>query len=162
MAEWEIKKTLGECCGTGRKFEAGEEYFAALIETPQGFERRDFSIEFWQQQKPDVYCYWKTKMIAGGQKRRIFVDDDVLMTFFERLAEETEAEKINFRFVLALVLMRRRRLKYTSSRIENDGEIWTLKVTGQDREVTVIDPKLTEDQISGLSSQIGRILQVDI
>ena len=27
MAEWEIKKTLGECFGTGGVFEVGQEYF---------------------------------------------------------------------------------------------------------------------------------------
>jgi hypothetical protein len=162
MTDWEIKKTLGECYSTGRKFKAGEEYFAALIETTEGFERRDFSIEFWQAEEPDVYCYWKTKMDTPGRKRNVFVDDDVLMTFFERLAEETEPEKVNFRFVLTLILMRRRRLKYDSSEIKDGSEIWTLRVTGQDRKVTVVNPRLTENQITELSSQIGRILQVDM
>ena len=162
MAEWEIKKTLGECCGTGRKFEVGEEYFAALIETDEGFERRDFSLEFWQQEKPEVYCYWKTKIADSEQKKKLFVDDDMLMTFFERLAEETDREKINFRFVLTLVLMRKRILKYDSSELKDGREIWKLRVTGEKRMVEVADPHLAEDQIEQLSSQIGQILQIDM
>ncbi len=162
MAEWEIKKTLGECCGTGRKFEVGEEYFAALIETDEGFERRDFSLEFWQQEKPEVYCYWKTKIADSEQKKKLFVDDDMLMTFFERLAEETDREKINFRFVLTLVLMRKRILKYDSSGLKDGREIWKLRVTGEKRMVEVADPHLAEDEIEQLSSQIGQILQIDM
>ena len=162
MADWEIKKTLGQCCGTDRKLGVGEEYFAALIETDEGFERRDFSVEFWEQQKPDVYCFWKTKIPDSGQKKKIFVDDEMLMTFFERLEAETDQEKVNFRFVLTLVLMRKRKLKYDSSRTTEGRETWTLKVTGENRTVDVINPHLTEEQVEQLSSQMGQILQVDM
>ena len=97
MTDWEIKKTLGQCSGSGKKFEVGTEYYAALVETADGFERRDFSVEFWQEQNPEVYCYWKSKMIHPDRKKKLFVDDDMLMTFFERLADETAPEKVNFR-----------------------------------------------------------------
>ena len=46
MADWEIKKPLGYCYGTDRKLGTGEEYFAALVETDDGFERRDFSVDY--------------------------------------------------------------------------------------------------------------------
>jgi len=123
MDEWEIEKPLGQCYGTGKKIEYGEEYFAALVETDQGLQRRDFCAEYWQDKNPDVFCYWKTRMPHPDQKKQIFVDDEMLMAFFDRLARETEQEKINFRFVLALILMRKRRLKYDSSKIEDDKEI---------------------------------------
>ena len=162
MAEWEIEKTLGRCYGTGEQFKVGRNYFAALVETDQGFERRDYSVEYWQAEKPSVYCYWKTKMPDAGQKRKLFVDDEMLMTFFERLAEETDQERINFRFIIILVLMRKRRLKYKSSRIEDGQEVWTLRVTAQDRTVEAVNPNLTEDKIEQLSCQISQILQVDL
>ena len=162
MAEWEIEKTLGQCYGTGDKFEVGQEYFAALVETPEGLQRRDYGVDYWQKEKPGVYCYWKTKMPGADQKKKLFVDNEMLMTFFERLAEETEAERINFRFIIALVLMRKRRLKYDSSRIEDEREVWTMKVTGQDRTAEVINPHLTEDKIEQLSCQMTQILQVDL
>ena len=85
----------------------------------------------------------------------------MLMSFFERLAEETDQEKVNFRFVLTLILMRKRKLKYDGCKIDDGNEVWTLKVTGQDRYETVINPHLSEDQIEGLTSQMGQILQMD-
>jgi hypothetical protein len=121
MDEWEIEKPLGQCWGSGRKIECGEEYFAALVETDEG------------------------------------------LPFFERLAEETEQEKINFRFVLTLILMRKRRLKYDSSKLEDDKDIWRLKVVGSDKEFAdVINPHLDEGQIEQLSSQLSQILQVEL
>jgi hypothetical protein len=163
MDEWEIEKPLGQCYGTGRKIEYEEGYFAALVETEQGLQRRDFCAEYWHQHKPDVYCYWKSKLPQPGQKRQMFVDDAMLMAFFERLAEETEQEKINFRFVLTLVLMRKRLVKYDSSRVEDGKEVWRLRIVGVDKQfVEVINPHLGEKQIEQLSSQIGEILQVEL
>jgi hypothetical protein len=162
MSEWDIKKPLGQCCGTGRPIQQGEEYYAALMETVAGFERRDFCKEFWLQNKPEVYCYWKTKLTAPDRRRQVFIDDDMLMAFFERLADESDAERINFRYVLALVLMRKRRLKYDSSRTEAGREIWRLRIAGEKHIVEVINPQLSEEQVAELSNQISQILQVEI
>jgi hypothetical protein len=161
MADWEIKKTVGQCSGTGREFEIGEEYFAALVEAEPGLERRDFSADYWNEHQPPVYCFWKTRMPNPELKKKVFVNDEMLMAFFDRLAEETDPEKVNFRFVLTLVLMRKRRLKYDGCRMENGAEIWTLKVTAQDRTAEVVNPHLTEEQIEGLTGQMGQILQMD-
>jgi hypothetical protein len=162
MDEWEIDKPLGQCYGTGRKIGYGEEYFGALVETEEGLQRRDFCTDYWEKEKPDVFCYWRTKLPRPGEKKQRFVDDDVLAVFFERLANETEQEKVNFRFVLALVLMRRRRLKYDSSELEGDKEIWRLRITGDKKIVEVINPHLDDEQIEQLSSQMGQILQADL
>jgi len=162
MDEWEIEKPLGQCYGSGRKIEYSEEYFAALVETNQGLQRRDFCAEYWQEQKPEVFCYWKTKLPHPDQKKQIFVDDDMLLAFFERLEKETEQEKVNFRFVLALILMRKRRLKYDATRVEDGNEIWRLRIVGEKQIVEVINPHLDEEQIEQLSSQIGQILQADL
>lgn len=162
MADWEINKPLGQCSGSGRKIEPGEEYYGALVETEEGLVRRDFSNEYWERERPHVYCFWKTKLAAPNEKRKLFVSDDMLMAFFERLANETEAEKVNFRFVLALVLMRKRRLKYDSTKSEDGREIWRLKVSGDKDLVEVVNPHLSEEQIEQLTSQIGQILQADL
>jgi hypothetical protein len=162
MSEWEIDKPLGQCCGTGEKIGYGEEYFAALVETNEGLVRQDFCAEYWQRAKPAVYCYWKTRLPRPDEKKHRFVDDEMLMAFFERLEKETEQERINFRFVLALVLMRKRRLKYDSSKTEDNKEIWRLRITGEKEFVEVTNPKLDDEQIKQLTSQIGEILQTDL
>ena len=165
MSDWEVNKPLGQCFGSGRKIEHGEEYFGALVAAEEGLQRRDFCAEYWESEKPDVFCHWKTKLPEPGQKKQLFVDDQMLMTFFERLARETDQEKIDFRFVLTLILMRKRLLKYHESRTEDGKEIWRLRIPG-DRSaeglVEVVNPHLDEEQIEQLSSQIGEILHPDL
>ena len=162
MDEWKVNKPLGQCSETGKKIEPGEEYFAALVETEEGLHRRDFCNDYWQQQKPDVFCYWKTKLPQPNQKKQIFVDDEMLMAFFERLGAETEQERINFRFVLTLILMRKRRLKYDSAATEADKEIWRVRTVGDIQFFDVVNPHLDEEQIKQLSSQLSEILQADL
>jgi hypothetical protein len=162
MNEWEINKPLGQCYGTGEKIEYGQEYFGALVGTEEGLQRRDFCADYWDSQKPDVFCYWKTRLPEPGQKKQLFVDDQMLMAFFERLEKETEQEKIDFRFVLALVLMRKRILKYDETRTEDDKEIWRLRMVGDKQTAEVVNPHLDEERIEQLSSQIGEILQTDL
>ena len=162
MANWEINKPLGECFGSGTEIEPGQDYFGALVATEEGLQRRDFCAEFWESEKPEVFCYWKTKLPTLEEKKKLFVDDEMLMAFFERLAEETEQEKVNFRFVLALILMRKRRLKYDGTKTDDGREIWRLRVVGEGVFAEVPNPHLDEEQIEQLSSQIGQILHADL
>jgi hypothetical protein len=162
MADWEIHKPLGTCVGTERVIGPGEEYIATLIETEQGLVRRDFCLDYWNQNKPQVYCYWKSTMPSSERKKKLFIDDDMLIAFFERLENETDEEKVNFRFVLTLILMRKRILKYDSSENVDGKELWTLKIAGRGEIARVINPHLTEDKIEQLSSQLGQILQVEL
>jgi len=165
MSEWEVDKPLGQCYSTGRKIEPGEEYFGALVEVEEGLQRRDFCADYWENEKPSVFCYWKSRLPHPDEKKRLFVDDNMLMAFFERLENETEQEKLNFRFVLALILMRKRLLKYDTTRYEDGKEIWRLRIVGDkstNNRVEVINPHLDEEQVKQLSSQIGQILHTDV
>jgi hypothetical protein len=161
MAEWDIHKPSGVCSGSGKVIEPDEEFIAALIETPGGLQRRDYSAEYWMANRPGTYCHWKSIMPKDDKKKKIFVDNDMLLAFFERLASETDEEKVNFRFVLTLVLMRKRLVKYDSSENIDGKEIWTVKITGRDEKAQVVNPNITEDKIEQLSEQLGQILQIE-
>ena len=162
MADWEISKPLGECSGTAKVIEPGHEYYGALVEVDGVLVRRDYSAEYWQNEHPQIYCYWKTKMPLPNEKKQLFISDEMLMAFFDRLQADTEQERINFRFVLALILMRKRRLKYEACNIVDGKEIWTLKVAREKRTVDVVNPQLDEDQIQELSDQMGQVLNADL
>jgi len=162
MADWEINKPIGQCAGSGKEIQYGEEYYGALVQSEEGFKRCDFCLEYWQNEKPEVFCFWKTRLPDPDEKKQIFIDDNMLMAFFERLENETDQEKINFRFVLAMILMRKRFFKYDETKIEDGNEIWRLKVVGDKNIVEVRNPHLNEEQIEQLSSQLGEILQTNL
>jgi hypothetical protein len=81
MADWEIKKTLGQCFGTNQLFEVGQDYYAALVETEQGLERRDFSIEYWDQMQSVGFLFLESRMANPEQKKKMFIDDEMRWRF---------------------------------------------------------------------------------
>lgn len=159
MEQWKVERTAGVCAGSGKTLEPGEEYYAALLDTQTGFERRDFCAEYWENEKPERYSFWKTVIPQPNEKKKLFVDDSVLMNFFERLADETDELKVNFRFVLALILMRKRKLKYEDSRREDNKEIWTMRFVRETETHQVINPELDDDQIEQVSQELSAIFR---
>lgn len=161
MADWSISKTSGQCSKCNKEIEDGEQFFAALTVCDDGFERIDTCAECWEADKPEVFYFWKTKRLtADEQNKPVFIDDDMLLDFFDSLEDAKEQEKINFRFVLMLIMMRKRLLRYNTTDNLDGQELWKLKVTGQKREVCVVNPHLSEDEIEKLSDNIGQIMQM--
>ncbi len=87
----------------------------------------------------------------------------MLCTLFERLAEATEPAKVNFRFVLGLILMRKRLVIYDSTRHEDGGrDVWVVRMKGRDDRLDLFDPKLDENQVLQVSQQLGQVLNEEL
>ncbi|ARN55904.1 hypothetical protein [Sedimentisphaera salicampi] len=162
MADWNIKKPEGVCSICGREFETDEEFYAGLVDGQEGFERIDTCIGCWQEKKPRTFYFWKTKMPQPEEKgKQKFLNDETMLEFLEKLEQSEEPEKINFRFVLMLVLVRKRILRYKDTFSRDGKDYWRLKITGQDKMVEVLDPHIGEEQIEKLSENIGDIMLLE-
>ena len=162
MEQWQIARSSGVCAGTGKKLEPGDEYYAAIIDKGTSFERVDYSCQYWQEHEPKVYSFWKTHIPLPNQKKKMFVDDGILINFFERLADEKEQIKINFRFVLALILMRKRLLKYEDSQRDGNQEIWKMCFVREKQIHEVVNPQLDNEQIEQVSQELSSILHGEL
>ena len=95
---YDVARPMGKCHVTGETIAPGEKFMAALRETPQGFERVDVSLSAWPQfDRKDVVAFWQATMPAQEQKKKLFVDDEVLCDLFERLRDTTEPPKLRVR-----------------------------------------------------------------
>ena len=160
---YDVPRPAGHCAVTGRKIEAGEKFFAAIRETPEGMERVDVAPEAWENfDRSNLLAFWQTVMPEHEVKKKVFVDDEVLCTLFERLADATEPVKINFRFVLGLILMRKRLIIYENTRQEDGREIWQVRFKGREEMMDLLNPKLDESQIQDVSNQLGEILNEEL
>jgi hypothetical protein len=156
---YQIARPQGKCFVTGETIEPGSKFMAALRETPTGFERLDISLVAWPNfERADVIGFWQTVMPRAEQKKKVFVDDQVLCEIFERLSDATEPAKLNFRFVLGLILMRKRMIVYETTRMDADREIWSVRFKGRDDQLDLLNPKLDEQQVVEVSQQLSEIL----
>ena len=160
---YDVARPLGKCHVTGEVIPPGGKFMAALRETPLGFERVDVSTSAWAQfDRKDVVGFWQTTMPAQEQKKKLFVDDEVLCDLFERLKDTTETSKLNFRFVLGLILMRKKMLVYETSRTEEAKDIWVVRFKGREDKLDLLNPKLDEAQVMEVSQQLGQILNEEL
>ena len=160
---YEVSRPQGVCAITGQPIAADEKFMAALRETPQGFERVDVSMPAWAEfDRKDVVAFWQTTMPKTEQKKKLFVDDEVLCTLFERLADTGEPAKLNFRFVLGLILMRKRIVLYETTRQEEGRDVWVVRLKGREDRLDLVDPKLSEGQVAEVSQQLGEILNEEL
>jgi hypothetical protein len=160
---YDVARPHGKCAVTGNTIEPGEKFMAALRETPVAFDRIDVSLQAWPQfDRTGVLGFWQTVMPRPEQKKKVFVDDQVLCELFERLGDATEPNKLNFRFVLGLILMRKRMLVYETSRTEHNREIWSMRFKGREEKLDLVNPKLDESQVQEVSQQLGDILNEEV
>jgi len=159
----DVPRALGKCAVCGRSIEAGEKLFAAVRETPAGIERVDVGPECWDNfPRHDLLAYWHTSMRKIEEKKKVFVDDEVLCTLFERLGDASEPVKVHFRFVLGLILMRKRLVIYESTRRDSEQDIWIVHMKGKDQQLELTDPKLNEQQVAEVSGQLSQILNEEL
>lgn len=160
---YDVSKPLGRCHVSEAIIAPGDKFMAALRETASGFDRVDVSLDAWESfERTNLLAFWQAVMPRADERKRLFVDDNILCELFERLSDVTEPAKLNFRFVLGLILMRKKLLAYETSRVEDGREIWTMRVKGKDARMDLLNPRLTEDQMKDVSGQLGEILNEEL
>ncbi|HSU65487.1 MAG TPA: hypothetical protein VLJ39_01320 [Tepidisphaeraceae bacterium] len=160
---YDVPRPGGKCAVSGRDIVAGEKFVAAVRETPTALERLDISPECWDTfDRANLLGFWRTTMPHADEKKKLFVDDEVLCNLFERLSEATEPAKVNFRFLLALVLMRKRLIVYEETRREGDRDLWVVRMKGKEDRLNLVDPHLNEQEMAEVSHQLGQILNEEL
>lgn len=159
MTEYELTRTAGQCSVCGRAFADGEEFHCYVVETKDGYERCDVAQECWQGPPEEAVCHFKTRLTRKEKPRKTFVDNEVLIGFFLRLADNEEPFKQRFRFVLSLILLRKRLLKYERTLRENSREFWEMRLSRDKSLHKVFNPALSDAEIEGLTAELGSILQ---
>jgi hypothetical protein len=162
--KYDIAKADCICRACNRRLAAGEEFVATLREIGQEFHREDYCPPCWEGQgsaeKADLLGFWKAKAPEPAKKKKLFVDDEALLDFFAQLENADTPAKIDLRFVLALVLMRKKLLVYDRAEKLPDGhDAWTMHIKGVEGTVVVIDPRMDEDKIAAVSQQLGQLVE---
>jgi len=163
----EVSRPTGKCSATGQAIPYATPAIAALCERDEdeGFNRFDFSIAAWEGgDRPErLFSHWRYTTPEEGKKPDIVIDEAVLVDLFERLEGDERPQRIAFRYIIALVLLRKRKLKLVGREEAEGGETWLLKWTGTDAEVAKVhNPGIQEDEIHGLSDQLSDLLQGDM
>src|SRR5262245_18682957 len=111
-------------------FEPEQAYYSLLILSDgageKGLVRSDICANCFRDKRPEnVYYFWKTALpqpdAVPKKARTAVVDTDHVFEFFKRLEGETTGQKVAFRYILALILSRKKLLQAVEKRKDAEG-----------------------------------------
>lgn len=172
---YEIGHPAGVCSHTGSTLDPGAAFVAVVVEGPDGaLARADYGAEAWDEGvRPEapVFAAWRSVVAEPGERPKPLIDDDELMDIFERDVPDDDDTRLAFRYLIGLVLIRKRKLVYEGGS-PGDGRRGTrgaMRVrvpgkaaSGEKHPITeVIDPGLSDERAAELAEQLDVIMNDD-
>jgi hypothetical protein len=162
---WHVRSRSRECAATQRAFTDGEILVTALYPDPEssGYLRRDYCLDAWNELPADAekpFSFWKTSYSAPtgnapADPMAKLSPEEILA----RLVEEDEDHTENTRYILAVMLERRKLLRETDNQRTPNGilRVYEHRKTG---EVYLIrDPDIPLSQVESLQNEVVILLE---
>ena len=158
MTDYQIGSSTRRCSRSGRELKIGERYCSVLLQDGGSLVRQDFGLDAWVGPPDGAIGFWQSRVPATTAPRRPPVDDEMLIECLGRLEGTTESGAKRFRYVLALFLMRRKRLRLEDTRQEGGEEVWSMRCTRSNARFQVVDPNLGDDELESVQEEVFRVL----
>ena len=110
MIDFDITKCTKKCFDSGREILPGETLVSALIQEGSQIERRDFAEEAWSEPPEGCIGWWRTQIPEAPAATNKMPPPEILVRLYDELSN-SEATNEGLRFVLALLLIRKRLLR---------------------------------------------------
>jgi hypothetical protein len=159
MMDYRLPAPSRRCWTTGREFQPGEPYVAAVVDEAGRFIRREFAPDAWTGPPENTVGHWAARVpTSSDSSKRPPVDADLLVECFRRLEGASEPDQVQFRYVVALLLMRRKRFKFEDARKATAGVPLQVKDVRTGDRYQVVDPGLTEEAMAAVQDEVFRVL----
>lgn len=124
--EYQFRPIGKKCAATGADLVPGSTCYSVLIERNGELQRLDYSEQGWSGPPAEAIGVWTCQVPMPAEVRHEPLDTNALMSCFEQLCEEGNPVRDGLRYILALLLMKKRRLKLDSTRTEGDSDYLQL------------------------------------
>lgn len=163
IQNWSIRSRSHQCALSGRAFVEGETFHTAIYFDPEtgDYMRRDIAPEAWSQELSErkPIADWKTTYSPTITEAKPEVTSkESAAALLQRFVEEDEPSTENARYILALMLERKRILSPTATKDTETGRMlfYENKKTG---EVFIIrDPELRLDELAQMQDEVAMLL----
>ena len=162
MADWKLSKRTNACTACDGTFEDGDAYFSLLLMDEAGFGRADrcqtcFSSRS-EEEALKTPIWWRTRFFEE-RKKSLAVDFEAVEGLFLALDGQDDERLSELRYLLSLLLMRKRRLKLVKVRRRGESEAMVVRRPRRQEafEVEVFD--LTPERMDALRLELERIVE---
>ena len=160
--DWSIQSRGVACSVTGIPFEAGQYFHTLLFDDKTVLRREDLSEEAFKQRAPDApqpFSHWRSKFEPAPPKAPEALGKQTAEDLLRKYMADPNPGLANVRYILALMLERKRQLKELEVRKNEDGSLTRIYQHGKSGEVFVIpDPGLKLSQVAEVQSEVADLL----
>jgi len=118
--DYEVQHSARCCSSTGREFAPGETYYSVLVAEDAETRRYDYAAEAWRGPPAEAIGWWKSQIPDRKAAKKHWAPNDVMLDFWDELADQPE--KQDMRYVLTLLLIRRRVLRMEEEKHNQEGQ----------------------------------------
>jgi len=158
--EWNIQSRALQCAVSGRPFEKGERVFSALYWRDGQYTRVDLCAEAWNARNENIepLSAWQTDFVPPAPPAPETLRKDDAESLLRRLIAENAAGTRNARYILALMLERKKVVRQIERKREEGlsvliyehiptGEVWLIE-----------DPGLKLGELSAVQDEVAHLL----
>ena len=154
--DFEVQRCTRRCAKTERDLQPGEEFYSVLVGEAGQTVRYDYSVDAWGGPPESVLGWWKSQMPDPNARKLHWAPNDVILHYFEQLNGKDDQQDV--RYVLALLMVRRRIVRLEDTEQDENGEIFVLYCPRKELEyrVDVVEP--TPDRVREIQEEVARLL----
>jgi hypothetical protein len=158
--EWNIQARALQCAVSGRPFEKGERVFSALYWREGQYQRVDLCAEAWKARNDNIepLSAWQTEFVPPPPPAPEALKKDDAESLLRRLVAENEPGTRNARYILALMLERKKVVRQIERQRQEglsilvyehipSGEVWLIE-----------DPGLKLGELSAVQDEVAHLL----
>jgi hypothetical protein len=158
--EWNIQARALHCAKSSRPFAKGERIFSALYWRDGQYQRVDLCAEAWQARNENIepLSAWQTEFVPPPPPEPEALKKDDAESLLRRLIAENAPGTRNARYILALMLERKKVLRQIERQKQEgvsvlvyehipSGEVWLIE-----------DPGLKLGELTAVQEEVARLL----
>ena len=160
LPEWEIKARSRHCARTDEPFADGDPIYTLLFQDRAGFRREDVSEKAWHEAKEgaEPFSFWKSKYQAPEPPAPERMPKESAEELLRKLIIEDRPEHVKVRYVLAVLLERKKTLKQVDVRERGAERILIYEHARTGEAFIVGDPRLKLDQLDSVQKEVYALL----
>lgn len=167
MIEWNIQ-ARGRACGSCHNpFEDKQSFHTLLFDRRRDYERLDVCEKCWESQfnqgaadRKGFVSHWQSVFAVPPPAPPEAIQKETAESLLRKLSDSADREAV--RYILAVMLERKRLLKIQGQILEGNRRVWIYEHAKTGEVFTIPDPNLQLDRLEAVQREVARMLEAAV
>ncbi len=157
MLDFDVQRCTRRCASTDQEFKPGETFYSVLLAEGGDVVRYDYSEAAWEGAPEESLGWWQSQMPGADNRKVAWAPNDVMLQYFEQL--ENVPDKQDTRFVLGLLMIRRRIARLEESETDEQGrEVMVVFCPRKEDHLRFVVADPTPARVEEIQEELAKLL----